>query len=339
MNATPEKFDLVKGMHTLKNLYEYSEDSINIDEYTGRSFEEFWDLLPHKIEFFDYEQDLLDVFTTTKKIWIKKSTGLGITEFIIRWIAWRCLSSNVMRDKQVDTNVVMITGPRIDLAITVMNRLKALLPDVPKGKETVCVLNGNRIEAFPSHHLASARGLNPQIVFLDEADFFPPGQQQEARMVSERYIAKTDPHILMVSTPNLPGGLYDTMEAEGRHGLSRLFQSRIFLVILLIMTVVSFMRLISEVTRRAKINTEIDRLKTEILSLENEREALSSLIHYLNTDAYIEEQARKKLNLSKPGESVVIINDQGARQLVADRSLTRQHTVSLWWRYFFDSDK
>jgi len=191
-----------------------SINNIQYDEIFGKSFEFFWKWLPHKIELFDYEEELLQTFKENKKIWIKKSTGLGITEFIIRWIAWRCLSSNDMRDKQVDTNVVMITGPRIDLAITVMNRLKALLPDVPKGKETVCVLNGNRIEAFPSHHLASARGLNPQIVFLDEADFFPPGQQQEARMVSERYIAKTDPHILMVSTPNLPGGLYENMESE-----------------------------------------------------------------------------------------------------------------------------
>jgi hypothetical protein len=31
---------------------------------------------------------------------------------------------------------------------------------------------------------------------------------------SERYIAKTDPYICMVSTPNLPLGLYDTMERE-----------------------------------------------------------------------------------------------------------------------------
>jgi len=191
-----------------------SINNIQYEEIFGKSFEFFWNWLPHKIELFDYEKELLQTFKENKKIWIKKSTGLGITEFIIRWIAWRCLSSNHMRDKQVDTNVVMLTGPRIDLAITVMNRLKALLPDVPKGKETVCVLNGNRIEAFPSHHLASARGLNPQIVFLDEADFFPPGQQQEARMVSERYIAKTDPHILMVSTPNLPGGLYENMESE-----------------------------------------------------------------------------------------------------------------------------
>jgi len=197
-----------------KNRQHSGVDNIEYPEYVDLTFEEFWHKLPHKIEMFDYEVDLYNMFRDNKKIWIKKSTGLGITEFIIRWIAWRCLSNNHMKNLQVDTNVVMITGPRIDLAITVMNRLKALLPNVPKGKETVCVLNGNRIEAFPSHHLASARGLNPQIVFLDEADFFPPGQQQEARMVSERYIAKTDPHIIMVSTPNLPGGLYDEMESE-----------------------------------------------------------------------------------------------------------------------------
>jgi hypothetical protein len=29
--------------------------------------------------------------------------------------------------------------------------------------------------------------------YVDEADFFPPGQQQDARDVSERYIAKSNP--------------------------------------------------------------------------------------------------------------------------------------------------
>jgi len=191
-------------------------NNIQYPECRGMVFKEFWDWLPNKLELFDYEEELIDILDRYKKVWIKKATGLGMTELIIRWITKRCVTDDEMRNKQVDTNVVLITGPRIDLAITVMNRLKALLPGVPKGKETVCVLNGNRIEAFPSHHLASARGLNPQIVFLDEADFFPPGQQQEARMVSERYIAKTDPHILMVSTPNLPGGLYEQMEAEDK---------------------------------------------------------------------------------------------------------------------------
>jgi hypothetical protein len=41
-------------------------------------------------------------------------------------------------------------------------------------------------------------------LLLDEANFFPPGQQQDARDVSERYIAKSNPYIVMVSTPNAP---------------------------------------------------------------------------------------------------------------------------------------
>ncbi|MFL6456436.1 MAG: hypothetical protein ACJ71G_05645 [Nitrososphaeraceae archaeon] len=50
--------------------------------------------------------------------------------------------------------------------------------------------------------------------FGDEADFFPPGQQQDARDVSERYIAKSNPYIVMVSTPNAPEGLFEGIEKE-----------------------------------------------------------------------------------------------------------------------------
>jgi hypothetical protein len=84
-----------------------------------------------------------------------------------------------------------------------------------ESKETVLELNGVRIEAFPSHHLASARGLsNVLFILLDEADFFPIGQQAEARDVSERYIAKSNPFIVMISTPNAPNGLFETIEKE-----------------------------------------------------------------------------------------------------------------------------
>ena len=56
-------------------------------------------------------------------------------------------------------------------------------------KETVIELNGVKIEAFPSYHLDSIRGLpNVSFILLDEADFFPPEQQRDAGDVSERYI-------------------------------------------------------------------------------------------------------------------------------------------------------
>jgi late competence protein required for DNA uptake (superfamily II DNA/RNA helicase) len=113
----------------------------------------------------------------------------------------------------------IVTGPRIDLVITLIDRMKKLFTDngliIFDSKETVIELNGVHIEAYPSHHLDAMRGLSDvSFVLLDEADFFPPGQQQDARDVSERYIAKLNPWIIMVSTPNAPDGLFERMEKE-----------------------------------------------------------------------------------------------------------------------------
>src|ERR671938_1547134 len=107
----------------------------------------------------------------------------------------------------------IVTGPRIDLAIALIDRMKKLFASTnSKGltvfdtKETVIELNSVKIEAFPSHHLDAMRGLpDVSFILLDEADFFPSGQQADARDVSERYIAKSNPYI-MVSTPNAPDG-------------------------------------------------------------------------------------------------------------------------------------
>ena len=113
----------------------------------------------------------------------------------------------------------IVTGPRIDLAIGLIDRLKRLFAD--KGllafdtRDTIIELNGVKIEAFPSHHLDSMRGLpNVSFILLDEADFFPLGEQHDARDVSERYIAKSNPYIVMVSTPNAPDGLFQSIEKE-----------------------------------------------------------------------------------------------------------------------------
>ena len=82
-------------------------------------------------------------------------------------------------------------------------------------KETILELNGCSIEAYPSNHIDSFRSLtNPRFIFIDEGDFMPKFQQEEVRAVSERYIAKSDPYIVMVSTPNAPGGLFQQIEQE-----------------------------------------------------------------------------------------------------------------------------
>jgi hypothetical protein len=145
---------------------------------------------------------------------------LGISEFMLRFMAWLCLKDNALSGSQM----CIVTGPRIDLAIALIDRMKKLfagkigLTTKFDTKETVVELNNVKIEAFPSHHLDAMRGLsNVSFILLDEADFFPPGQQQDARDVSERYIAKSNPYIVMVSTPNAPDGLFERIEKESEN--------------------------------------------------------------------------------------------------------------------------
>jgi len=147
-----------------------------------------------------------------KYVWVKKSAGLGISTFMLYYIAYKSMTFDLWKGKQV----VVITGPNIDVAITLIQRLKRLFPPnlLPQTKETVCELAGVHIQAFPSYNLDSARGLEkPICVWLDEADYFPPSEQDEARTISERYIGKSPGmSIIMTSTPNAPENLYEQIE-------------------------------------------------------------------------------------------------------------------------------
>lgn len=64
--------------------------------------------------FFDYEKLLFDILEQHKHIWIKKVTGLCVTEFMLRYLAWLCLRNNVLNGRQM----CIVTGLRLDLSIT-----------------------------------------------------------------------------------------------------------------------------------------------------------------------------------------------------------------------------
>jgi hypothetical protein len=73
---------------------------------------------------YDYEQLIFDVFAQlgAKHVWIKKATGLGVTEFFLRFMAWLCLKDNKLAGSQM----CIVTGPNIDIAIKLIKRMKAL---------------------------------------------------------------------------------------------------------------------------------------------------------------------------------------------------------------------
>ena len=102
---------------------------------------------------FDYEKILYDyVMMSCKKIdsvdfkdkhlWVKKATGLGVTEFMLRIMAWLCT-----RDETFDgSQMCIVTGPNIEMATKLIKRAKGIFE--PKlgltfsNKETVLELNG-----------------------------------------------------------------------------------------------------------------------------------------------------------------------------------------------------
>jgi hypothetical protein len=149
-----------------------------------------------------------------KHVWVKKATGLGVTEFMLRFMAWLCLRNDDFKNSQM----VIVTGPNQDISIKLIKRMKAFFEKhgiTFDSKETVIELNGCTIEAYPSNHIDAFRSLtNPKFILIDEGDFFRKNEQESVRMVAERYIGKSDPFIAIVSTPNAPDGLMQRIEKE-----------------------------------------------------------------------------------------------------------------------------
>jgi hypothetical protein len=229
---TQEQFRLTERLHNkpfwIWNIEEHKQE--DIDTKGDCCFNHIIGLpIKEEIEkpIFDYEKILYDSLLVNesynplnntfkhKHLWVKKSTGLGVTEFFLRLMAWLCLRNNDYRNSQM----CVVTGPNIDIAIKLIKRMKGLFE--PKlhvtfdSKETVLELNGCTIEAYPSNHIDAYRALdNPKFILIDKADFFRKGEQEDVRHVSERYIAKSDPYIVMVPTPNAPDGLFEHIEKE-----------------------------------------------------------------------------------------------------------------------------
>ena len=147
---------------------------------------------------FDYEKTLFnnllfsivnnphDLKFKHKHLWVKKATGLGVTEFMLRLMAWLCTSTEDNRFR--NSQMCIVTGPNIDLATKLIKRLKAIFSNKLglyfTNKETALELNGCIIEAYPSNHIDSFRSLdNPKFILLDEADFFRKGEQEDVRHV------------------------------------------------------------------------------------------------------------------------------------------------------------
>jgi len=119
------------------------------------------------------------------------------------------------------------------------------------------------------------------------------------------------------------------------------FSFQIVVVIVLAVVFVMGSALSKELYREYQIKKEVDALKAEIESMENDNYELSQMIEYYKTEEYKEAEARKRLNLKAEGEKVVMISESESEyEEIVDGESEAAIEISnklKWWNYFFAS--
>ncbi|MCK5061870.1 septum formation initiator family protein [Candidatus Parcubacteria bacterium] len=100
-------------------------------------------------------------------------------------------------------------------------------------------------------------------------------------------------------------------------------------------------------SQRYEVSREVKGLQKEIAQLEEKNSELKYLMEYLQTDQFVEEQARVNLNYRKEGEAVAVIKDEqtGFNVALANtmagnkaRQNTKLNNLQKWWQYFFNNN-
>lgn len=108
-----------------------------------------------------------------------------------------------------------------------------------------------------------------------------------------------------------------------------------------------------EMFKKHGIEAEISHLENEINKLEKDKNDLNVLLSYVQTDAFVEQEAREKLNLAKNGESLVLLPESDSAGLGAPSQkeamvdnysqsappIVKKSNFAKWWQYFFEHER
>jgi hypothetical protein len=199
-----------------------SDHANDLDIFKDKTFLEFNDIIGLPVKngkeypIFDYELDVINKIENNRNIWIKKSRGIGITELVLRYLAWKIVSSNELEYK----TIMVISGTMLKHANNVKERLQALFerrfPLIKlESKFTELWIKNTNIICMPSRNVKDLRGwTNISHLVIDEGDYFDASVNDELLHAITAYEEKSHCTTIMISTPNRPGGLFQSIELD-----------------------------------------------------------------------------------------------------------------------------
>jgi cell division protein FtsB len=111
-----------------------------------------------------------------------------------------------------------------------------------------------------------------------------------------------------------------------------------WLVVLLVIGAFLAFQVGRQVYASWSINQEADRYRAEIAALEEQNAALEGELEYLQSDAYVSAEARRLLNLGRPGERVLIIppgSEAAPPPPSSDEMVQAKPPLEQWMELFF----
>lgn len=132
-----------------------------------------------------------------------------------------------------------------------------------------------------------------------------------------------------------------TNKKRSRGGIRKIFTGRGFTVVMVLGIAVMLLSLGKEVVRKFQIQSQIKELEQEISTLEQQNSEFNELLAYFNSSAFQEKEARVKLNLTAPGETVVVLPEEENvteedEETVAVAEAAPTSNVQKWINYFFE---
>lgn len=133
----------------------------------------------------------------------------------------------------------------------------------------------------------------------------------------------------------------------------KVFASRGFLFLLIIATIWVVLICLKITNKRYQMAKEISNIQQEISQLQKENQDLAVAIESFNNPSFLEKEAKRRLNLRKEGEEVVILpRDEFSDNQTTTPETNQENSVSKenqnqpadkkeesnfqkWWRYFF----
>ena len=219
-NLASQKFEDSLDVFLNKPFWIWDQEKHNIENLITDSNCCFNHLigLPQKNDkqfpLFDYEKLIYDAIENNQNIWILKSRGIGLTTFVIRYLAWKILSTQELDDK----SIFIISGTREEHANYIKEKLQQLFEDkFPfvklESKYTELWLKKTWIKVFPTKNIKDIRGyFEASYIWVDESDHMEPSIQDELFYSIGPYEEKSNCKIILSSTPNRPDGLMQSIE-------------------------------------------------------------------------------------------------------------------------------